>query len=368
MTGNTSGESNNNAHVFPGKIVVFTNAASNNREFFHSADHLVSKYGEDKIIHLSWPEKFLEEEDRMIESVAALADDEEVKVLIINQALPGSNAAIDKLREKRNDIFIICCTIHESPAETAGRADLILMTDELGMGQAMVKQARKQGAKTFIHYSFPRHMSQLEMSRSRDMIRDECEKDGIKFVEATALDYTEAAGKAGAEKYILEDVPRLVAKYGEDTAFFCTNCTLQASLIKAVVACHAIYPQPCCPSPYHGFPEALGIDTLYGQDDLNFIISEASRIAEEKNMTDRLSTWPVSASMLSTNAGAEYAIKWINGLVPKQSIDEEVLAKCMSACIKEVVGEGIEVSMTTYSRDDGTYENCKLFLMSYLDF
>ena len=105
-----------------------------------------------------------------------------------------------------------------------------------------------------------------------------------------------------------------------------------------------------------------------GQADLSYVISEASRIAEEKNMTDRLSTWPVSAPMMFVNAGAEYAIKWINGEVPKNSIDNAVLLNCMNDYITEVVGEASNVYMRSNSENGITYDNFKLLLMSYMDF
>jgi len=47
----------------------------------------------------------------------------------------------------------------EDPAMIASKADVILQADELGMGKTVIEQAKKMGAKTFVHYSFPRHMS-----------------------------------------------------------------------------------------------------------------------------------------------------------------------------------------------------------------
>jgi len=85
-------------------------------------------------------------------------------------------------------------------------------------------------------------------------------------------------------------------------------------------------------------------------------------------MTDRLSTWSVSASTMFVNAGAEYAIKRISGKIPANRIDDRVLEDCMYSYIREVVGEGVEVTMTSYSENGVIHENFKLVLMSYLDF
>jgi len=368
MMGTMSEEKAYNSPLFQGKIALITDHPFVNVDDFHSPDRLVAKYGAGKIIHANWPEEFIVERDTMIDTVTALAADSDVRALIINQAVEGSNIAVDKLRESRDDIFVVYCNTNEKRSEAVLRADLILSLDEIGMGSAMVKQAKKQGAKVFVHYSFPRHMAQLILSSRRDVIKQECINGGIVFVDATAPDPAAEASLSGIQQFFHEDVPKLVARYGEDTAFYSTNCAQQISLIKAVVDNHAIYPQPCCPSPFNGFPEALGIRTDGNYADVLYVINEACRIAAEKNMTDRLSTWPMSSSMMFTNAGAEYAIRWINNEVPKKGIDREVLEQCMNDYVEEVIGEASVVYMTPYSERGETYYHYIQVLMSYLDF
>ena len=368
MTDCTVNDGTADDRTFPGKIAVITDYYAATGDDFHCADRLVSKYGADKIVHISWPINFAAEPDTMLKTVEALAEDSEIKAIIFNQAIEGCNAAVDKCKETRRDIFFIYCKTNEISSEAASRANLIFSPNEVGMGNAIAEQARKQGAKVFVHYSFPRHMDMPLLSGRRDRIRKTCMEEGLQFVDATTPDPMGEAGIAVAQNFILEDVPKRVARYGEDTAFFSTNCALQTPLIKAVVDSHAIYPQPCCPSPYHGFPEALGIKIEEGRKDLNYLIGEACRIAEEKNMTDRLSTWPVSASMMFTNAGAEYVIKWLKGEVPKAGIDKAALQECMNNFIQEVVGEASNVYMASYSFEGIVYDNYKLVLMSYLDF
>jgi len=363
-----SSPSGSNNLTFPGKIAIITNPPSVNEDDFHSPDRLLEKYGEEKIIHLTWPEDFMIKRNKVIDTVAALAEDKDIIALIINQAIEGSNDAIDKLKETRDDIFIIYCNTNEIPSRAASHANLIMGRNELSMGYAIVKQAKKQGAKVFVHYTFPRHMAMALLAGRRDLIRETCAAEGIQYVEAITPDPAGEAGISNAQNFLTDDVPKLVAKYGEDTAFFSTNCQLQIPLIKAVINSHAIFPQPCCPSPYHGFPEALGLEVGCHQIHLNRLIAEACRIAEEKNMSDRLSTWPVSMSMMFTNAGAEYAIRWINGEVPKDFIDEDALMDCMNTYIMDTIGEESCVFLDPYSDGKTVYQNYKLVLMSYLDF
>jgi len=350
--------------AFPGKIAVITNTVSQNEEEFRSAEQLVEKYGANKIVFVTWPDNFMAEQEQMVTTVARLAADKDIKALIINQAVPGTNAAVDKLKETRDDVFVVYCSPQENPPDVSVRANLTLMPDELGMGPVMVRQAKSQGAKNFVHYSFPRHMSQVLLSGRRDLIRQTCVEEGIQFVDATAPDPTSDAGVTGAQQFILEDVPKMVTRYGDDTAFFSTNCAMQIPLIKAVVDNHAIYPQPCCPSPFHGFPSALGIEAR-GLD-IKYMVDETRKIAADADMLGRLSTWPIPGSMMYTVAGAEYAIRWIKGEVPQTGIDNDALRECMSDYIKEISGDDLDVEMIAYAEGDQVYDNFKLLLVDYL--
>ena len=350
---------------FPGKIAVITNTVDQNEEEFRSAEALYSKYGENKVIHVTWPLYFMSEQEQMVTTVARLGADKDIKAIIINQAVPGTNAAIDKLKETRDDIFIVYCSPNENPQDISARANLIMMPNEIAMGEPMVQQAKDMGAEVFVHYSFPRHMSQTMLSTRRDRISAECTRLGITFVNAEDVP-DPVDGVTITQQYILDDVPKMIELYGKDTAFFSTNCAIQIALIHAVANGGAIYPQPCCPSPLHGFTAALGIET--NGINIKRTISDTRKVLASKNELGRLSTWPVPASMLWTGAGVEYAIRWINGQVPKAGIDDVVLKECMSEYIKEAAGEDLGVSMTSYSEASVTYDNYKMLLLDYLTY
>ena len=357
------------AGPFPGKIAIVSSDVSQNEEEYRAAQQVVEKYGAAKVIHKTWPTNFMAEQEQMVTILAELATDRDIKVLILNQAVPGSNPAVDKFRETRDDAFIIYCQPQENPVDVARRANLVFQNDSPGMGAPMVKQAKAQGAKVFIHYSFPRHMSQVLLASRRDIIRDTCASEGLQYVDATAPDPTGDGGLPATQQFILEDVPRMLARYGKDTAFFATNCGMQIPLIKTIVDGGAIYPQPCCPSPTHGFPAALGIQAPPGRGaDMPYFIAETKRIAKEKGMTGRLSTWPAPAAMAWTNAGAEYAIKVLNGQISKTAIDDKVLGECIGAYAKEVTGSSVDVTMRPYSEAGRSYDNFKMLIMGYLTY
>lgn len=348
-----------------GKVAIVTNTVSQNEEEYRSAESMTQKYG-DKIVHVTWPDNFMTEQEQMITTVSKLAADPEIKAVIINQAVPGTNAAIDKLLESRDDMLIIYGTPQENPEDVAARADIILQPNELDMGPAMVEQAQKMGAKTFVHYSFPRHMAQVLLSSRRELIKEKCAELGIEFVDATAPDPTGDSGVSGAQQFILEDVPKMVAQYGKDTAFFSTNCAMQVPLIKACVSEGAIYPQPCCPSPYHGYPAALGLvseeDSAVEKMNIEDIVAQTTKALDEAGVLGRFSTWPVPVSMMMTVAGTEYAFDWMAG-----KTDGKLDLEALKAKMDEYAG--LDCQMSPYTDDAGTsYDNYQLIMMDYLTY
>ncbi len=346
------------------KIAIITNTVSQNEEEYRSAEFVQNKYGKDKIVHELWPDNFMTEQEQMISVLTKLAADTDVKAIVINQAVPGTNPAVDKFLESRNkdEVLIVYASPQENAPDVSSRADIILQPDELAMGQTIPNQALKQGAKTFVHYSFPRHMSIPILAERRTLMKAECEKIGLKFVDATAPDPTSEAGVTGAQQFILEDVPKMVKKYGLDTSFFSTNCSMQVPLIKAAFDAKAIYTQPCCPSPYHGYPSALGLtvpeDIVGGLQD---VIDQTTKIVVDAGLGGRFSTWPVPAAMMATIAGAEYAVKWLNGETSGK-FDKKVLAECMSDYA------GLDITLNPYVEKGVSYDNYLLFLMDFLTY
>ena len=125
-----------------GKIAIITNTLSQNEEEFRSADFMVEKYGADRITHDVMPDNFMTEQEQFVAVVSKYGADPEYKAIIINQACPGSNAAIDKVLESRekDDLLIAYCTPQENADDIVKRADIILSIDEINKGTAIAQQ------------------------------------------------------------------------------------------------------------------------------------------------------------------------------------------------------------------------------------
>ena len=184
--------------VGPYKIGIMTGTVSQGEEEYQEAMNQIAKYG-DKIVHATYPDNFSTETETTISQVVQMASDPEVKAIVFVQAIPGAAAAIEKVRETRPDMLFVAGVPAEDPPVIAGKADIVMQVDEISMGRTIPELAAKMGAKTFIHYSFPRHMSYELLSRRRNIMEEACKDLGIKFHFETAPDPTSDVGVAGAQ-------------------------------------------------------------------------------------------------------------------------------------------------------------------------
>ena len=255
--------------------------------------------------------------------------------------------------------------VADNLVDLSKEADLIFVLDELSMGSAMVQQAKKLGAKLFVHYYVPRHMEQTVLSARRDLIKEECSKSGLAFLDIAIPDPV-FEGMAASREFIQESIPKMVEEYGVDTAFFATNCSDQETLIKLVADTGAIFLQPCHPSPQHGFPVALDVGGFRDQKLLQteMLRDHIKQAIVSCNMSGRMSTWPFDYNEVSFAVGMEYAIKRLNGEVPKEGFDIEVLTQMMTDYA------GVQVYLTPYTDlETGVeYNNVLMVRMDYITF
>ena len=345
------------------KIGIMTGTVSQGEEEYRAAEKMKEKYG-DMIVLQTYPDNFMKEQETTISNVMSMASDPDVKAIIVVQAIPGISAAIDKVREMNPDMLFIAGVPGEDPDMIASKADVVFQADELGMGTAIIEQAEKMGAKNFVHYSFPRHMSYQLLAMRRDLLRETCEAKGINFIDATAPDPTGDAGVPGAQQFILEDVPRKVKELGQETAFFSTNCSMQEPLIKSVLEQGALFPQQCCPSPYHGYPGALGIEIPEDKKgDVDYVIEQISAKIAEKGGTGHFSTWPVPVNMLFVEGGVEYARAYIEGDITEK-VDKAKLEEIFST----IAGSPITLTTFTNESTGNEFNNFFMFLSDYIVF
>ena len=344
------------------KIGIITGTVSQGEEEYQAAQNLKAKYG-DMIVTATYPDNFSTETEQTIATVTNMAADPAVKAIVFVQAVPGATAAINKVKETRDDILFITGVCAEDPAVIAAAADICMLVDEIAMGTTIIDEAQKMGAKTFVHITFERHLGYATIAGRQALFKERCAELGIEYVEATAPDPTGDAGVTGAQAWVTENIKVYVDQYGKDTAFFCTNCSMQVPLIQQVAELGAIYPQQCCPSPYHAYPSAFNISTEGHEGDVPYMLDQITAKVAEYGNTGRMATWEVPINMMMIEAGVEYAIKYIEGDITDRCDEEALLAE-----MKKISGEATTVSHYVDEASPEGIDNFFMILCPFYEF
>jgi hypothetical protein len=236
-----------------------------------------------------------------------------MKAIIVNQAIPGTTEAFRHVKERRPDIITIAGEAHEDPGVIQTAADLAVNNDFVARGYLIIKTAYDLGADTFVHISFPRHMSYETLSRRAAIMKATCEELGMRFVLETAPDPTSDVGQAGAQQYILEKVPAWVAQYGKNAAYFCTNDAHTEPLLKQLLAYGGFFIEADLPSPLMGYPGALGLDLSAQAGDSAAILKAVEDAVIAKGGAGRFGTWAFSYGIATSAGLAQHAINVLNG-------------------------------------------------------
>lgn len=308
----TTATTKNNFH-----IGIVTGTVSQSEDDLRGAERLIAEYGavEDggMIQHVTYPDNFMDEAETTISVISGLADDPMIKAIVVNQSIPGTTEAFRRVKDKRPDVLCIAGETHEDPAVIASAADLVVNNDFVSRGYTIIHTAYELGCKTFVHISFPRHMSYETLSRRAAIMEETCNDLGMTFVFETAPDPTSDVGVAGAQQYILEKVPAWVEKYGKDTAFFCTNDAHTEPLLKQLMQYGGYFIEADLPSPLMGYPGALGIDLSAQAGDFPAILKKVESSVVEKGGAGRFGTWAFSYGYTATAGLGTHAINVLNG-------------------------------------------------------
>lgn len=298
-------------------IGIVTGTVSQSEDDLRGGERLVQEYGDTAdggmITTLTYPDNFTSEQETTIGQIVGLADDPLMKAIVVNQAVPGTAEAFKRVREKRPDILLLAGEPHEDPNVIEAAADQAVSADNVARGYLIIWAAKQMGAKTFVHISFPRHMSYELLSRRRYIMEEACKDLGLKFVFETAPDPTSDVGIAGAQQFMLEKTPAWVQKYGKDTAFFCTNDAETEPLLKQLMKYGGLFVEADLPSPLMGYPGALGIDLSAEQGDWPAILRKVEQAVIDAGGSGRFGTWAYSYGYTTTAGLGEYAKRCIEG-------------------------------------------------------
>ena len=351
---NSSGETESDTPAY--HIGIVTGTVSQSEDDRRGAEAFQAMYGEDVVTLATYPDNFTEELETTIQTIVNLSDDPDMKAIIVNQAVPGTTEAFRQIKERRPDILCIAGESHEDLPEIGSAADLVCNNDFVARGYLIVRTAHELGCDTFVHISFPRHMAYETMSRRAAIMQAACEEFGMTFVQETAPDPTSDVGIAGAQAYILEQVPVWVEKYGENAAYFCTNDAHTEPLLKQLFEYGGYFIEADLPSPLMGYPGALGLDLTAEAGDFEAILAKVEEAVVAAGGADRFGTWAYSYGYTTSAGLAQHAMNVLNGESDLEDIDD--IAKAY-----EVFSPGAEWNGSSYTNATTGVKSDNTFLV-----
>ncbi|MDD4238064.1 MAG: DUF3798 domain-containing protein [Desulfotomaculaceae bacterium] len=294
------------------KIGVVTPTLSTSEDEFRAADMMVKKYP-DIVKHITLPENFSTEIETGLSQITSLADDPQMKAIIVISGQAGLLPALQKVEETRPDIITMTAPIWDDPVLMAKYVDINLDTDWVKRGEAIARKAESMGAKTVIHYSFPTHLAKEVIAQRKDMMQKTSEQLGMQWVEVATPDPQTGNGTGPMLQFLREDIPRQISKYGTETNIFGTNCPMYDVIIDEALKLKFMVAEQCCPTPTQAYPTVMGLEIsdedAWDFEKINTMIREHAAAAQ---MTNRLGGWPLPATVFVPQYAVELAKKIID--------------------------------------------------------
>ena len=337
-------------------IGIVTGSYSQSEDDRRGAEAFRDKYGSDMVTLAIYPDNFTEELDTTIQIIVELAEDPDMKAIIVNQAVDGTTEAFRQIHEKRPDILCIAGEAYEDFVDIGAEADLVVNYDFISRGYLMIRSAHELGCDTFVHISFPRHLSYESVARQVAIMKAACEEFGMNFAMEEAPDPTTEVGVPGAQAFITEHVPEWVDKYGQNSAYFCTNDAHTEPLIRSLLKCGGYFIEADLPSPLMGYPGALDLDLNQYAGDFETITSKVEEAVVANGGAGRFGTWTYSYGYTVSAGLAEHAKNVIEGTSDLNNIND--LAKAY-----KVFSPGVDWNGSGYADAETGERSDNIFLI-----
>jgi DNA-binding LacI/PurR family transcriptional regulator len=344
-------------------IGIVTGDVTQGADDYLGAREMIRLYGDalngGMIRHAIYPDNFMDDAGRTVRVIADLADDPLMRVIVVNQAVPGTGEGFRRVKERNPGIVCLAGEAHEEIDELASGADLVVNADFIARGYLIPLLAKRLGARTLVHLSFPRHLGYHHMARRRSIMRQACRDLGLAFADEEAPDPTGSAGIEGARRFILENFPAWIEKYGADTAFFCTNDAHTEPVLEQVAASESYFVEADLPSPILGYPQAFGIDIDYESGDWQAILRKVEEAVAKAGGNGRLGTWAYPLGVIQTAGMAEFG-----RLIAQRRVeisDMQTLLECFGKFSPGATWNG------SYYMDDLTAKPVRKYFLVYQD-
>ncbi len=337
------------------KVAILVAPEAQYPEDYKAAQELAAEYPDTIVVKEYKDSRILEGGDPGIITLSKeLAGNAEIGAIIYARATQYTRNAIYKAKEINPQIVTVCIEPEDEINELADLANLIFCIDWAKAAEDIVAQAKAQGAKYFVAYSFSRHISKNSLIRGEiDAFKTACETQGITYMYESSEDTNKTAGIAGAQKYIKESVARLYLNNkieGKDVALFSTDSSVQKTLIEEANSRGLIYVCPSFPTAYNGLGEVYEIAKPEKISDVAAYIENAkAAVAADTSGTARLSIYktPIAAYLLKAAVHSTFDI--LGGKITADNMAEKVTNRAILAA------DNFDFSISPYGNEKNVF-------------
>ncbi len=322
------------------KVAILVAPESQYPEDYRAAKELAEKYPDNVIVKEYSDSRVLRAGDPEIKQYSKeLAENSEIGAIIYARATQFTTNAIAAAKEVNPNIVTVCIEPEESVEKISEAADLVLCADWGKAAEDIVAEAKEQGAKYFVVYSFNRHITNNPLIRAEnDAIKTACEAQGITYIYESSLDpIYPTLGNAG--KYIKESVARLFNNNvieGKDVVLFSTDGTVQPTIVEVSNEKGFIYICPSFPTAYNGIGEVYEAAMPESVNDTAAYVANLKAAVEADTAgTARFSVYsfPLASKLLT---GALYStFDMLNGTTAAENLAEKVQSRVNAAADSE---------------------------------
>lgn len=318
------------------KVAIIVAPETQFPEDFKAARELEAKYPNSIVIKTCEDTRILKGGDPDIITFSKeLANDSEIGAIVYARATQYTRNAIYKAKEINPELVTICIEPEDDIDELSERADLIYCIDWVKAAEDIVAQAKAQGAKYFVMFSFSRHISGNPFIRGEiDAFKTACEAQDITYLYESCVD-TNSAGIAGAQKYINESIARLFMNKkieGKDVALFSTDSAVQSTLINQANEKELIYICPSFPTAYNGLGEVYNIEMPEKISDVESYIKNAKATVEaDEEGKGRLSIFKTPLASILLEAAVHSAFDLLNGTMTAENMADKATVRALVA-------------------------------------
>jgi len=318
------------------KVAIIVAPETQYPEDFKAARALEKKYPNSIIIKTCEDTRILKGGDPDIITFSKeLANDPEIGAIVYARATQYTRNAIYKAKEINPELVTICIEPEDDINELSERADIIYCIDWVKAAEDIVAQAKAQGAKYFVTFSFSRHISGNPLIRGEiDALKTACEAQGITYLYESCVD-TNSAGIAGAQKYINEAIARLFMNKkieGKDVALFSTDSAVQSTLIEQANDKELIYICPSFPTAYNGLGEVYKVEMPEDITDVKAYIKNVKAAVEaDAEGKGRFSIIKTPLASILLEAAIHSAFDLLNGTMTTENMADKATVRALVA-------------------------------------